>query len=133
MPAPKGDEYWARWSYGFCQVAKVSMYPNRDYAKIVDMHPRAVSTTVFRMRERGLITQRDDGLFLTEKAEELLKRGRRGDVGIVALDLHIRAKSKEEALAEVWDVITQLESWDPRAGEPFRLVPARTKILADEG
>lgn len=132
MPAPKGDEYWARWAYGFCQVAKVSLYPNRDYGKIVDMDPRSVAGTIFRLRERGFMVPKEQGNMLTEKSEKLLKMSKaRNDGEIVAFDLRVRAKSKNEALSEVWDVITQLESWDPQAGEPFRLRHAPMLGLGD--
>jgi hypothetical protein len=122
MPAPKGDVYWAKWAYNFCQVAKVSLYPNRDYGKIVDMDPKSVAGTLFRLRERGFMVPKDQGNLLTEKSEQLLKQARfKDEGGLVAFDLRVRAKSKVEALSEVWDVITQLESWDPSTGEAFRL------------
>lgn len=121
MGAPKGDKYWAQWSWDFCQIAKVSPFPNQDYGKIVGMHPKAVSVAVHRMRDRGFITAKDQGLFPTEKTEILVRNAVGKKTSVVAFELKVRAKTKQEALAEVWDVVTQLESWDPRTGEPFKL------------
>jgi hypothetical protein len=132
MPAPKGDEYWAKWAYGFCQVAQVSLYPNRDYGRIIDMKAKSVAAMVHRMRERGFMIPKEEGTRLTPRAEEILQQVKFKDEGLVAFDLRVRAKSKEEALAEAWDVISQLEHWDPRAGEPFRLAQARHRMLGAE-
>ena len=132
MPAPKGDEYWAKWAYGFCQVAKVSMYPNRDYGRIIGMQPKSVGAMAYRMRDRGFMMPREEGYRLTPRAEEILKQVKFKDEGLVAFDLRVRAASKAEALAEVWDVISQLEHWDPRPGQPFRLSHARHKMLGPE-
>jgi len=132
MPGPKGDEYWANWAYGYCQVAKVSLYPNRDYGLAIGEEPKTISTTVHRLRARGLMTPKSVGNFLTEKAEALLNQGGFKGAAVVAFDLRLRAKSKEEALAEVWDVISQLEHWDPRTGQPFKLRQGRGKIGAGD-
>jgi hypothetical protein len=128
MPAPKGDEYWAKWAYGYCQIAQVSLCPGKDYGRIIDMKPKSVSAMAARMRNRGLM----DGIHLTPRAEQILERAKFRDEGVIAFDLRVRAKSKAEALAEVWDTISQLEHWDPRTGEPFRLTQARHKMLGSE-
>lgn len=134
MPAPKGEKYWAKWCYDYCQIGKISRYPNRDYAKVVDLPPKTVGSLVNRMRKRGLIVRMDNGTHeLTQHAIDILKTTRgMQDGGVVAFDLKVRARSKTAALAEVWDVITQLEQWDPRSGEPFRLQHERLKKLGVE-
>ena len=132
MPAPRGDKYWAKWSYDFCQVAKVSTHPHRDFGAIIDLSPKTVSALVHRMRARGFITPREQGFQLTALALEALAKVK--DPGnVVAFDVNVRAKSKTEALAEVWDVIAQLESWDPRTGAPFKLDNARIKKIGQAG
>jgi len=118
MPAPKGDEYWARWAHGYCQVAMVSRRPAADYGAIVDMKPKTVSMTVKRLRESGILVPKSQGNHLTPRALTALKAT---ENGYVAFELLIRAETKTKALAQVWDVISQLEHWDPRTGEPFRL------------
>jgi hypothetical protein len=113
-------------------MAQVSLYPNRDYGRIIDMKAKSVSAMVTRMRERGFMVPKEEGPRLTSRSEALLKQAKFKDEGLVAFDLRVRAKSKAEALAEVWDVISQLEHWDPRTGEPFRLAQARHKMLGAE-
>lgn len=132
MAIAKGEEYWAKWSFGFCQMAKVSINPARDYSRVIDMQPKSVSATVHRMREQGFIVPTGEGHRLTPRSEAILQRIKFKDEGLVAFDLHIRARTKELALAEVWDVINQLEHWDPRTGEPFKLAQARHKMLGPE-
>lgn len=131
MPAPKGEQHWAKWAYDFVQIGKVSDHPNRDFAAVMGHTSNTVGTMALRMRQRGFLLRREDGTYdITQRTQNILNtmRGMQ-DGGVVAFDLRVRAKTKAEALAEVWDVISQLEHWDPRTGEPFRLSNARIRNI----
>ena len=98
----------------------VSRRPAADYGAIVDMKPKTVSMTVKRLRESGILVPKSQGNHLSARGLEAL---RTTENGYVAFELLVRAESKTKALAQVWDVISQLEHWDERTGEPFRLQP----------
>ena len=135
MPVPYGEKYWAQWAYEYVQIAQTNTGPNLVMAKARGARESSVASLVLRMRRKGLITPfiRGGGPpKLTPHAERILQRlGYDGKV-YVSFDVEIHTNSKTEALAELWDVIQQLENWDDRQGEPFTYRPARMQTLGEE-
>lgn len=131
MSVYHGDEYWARYAERFVRINATTYRPCQVLAEELGLNPKSVSTTVSRLRERGFLTwpeRKKDKAELTPKAEALLELIHLREESSIAFEVAIYAKSKAEALAEVWDVVVQLENWDPAKG-PFELQPARLRNL----
>jgi predicted transcriptional regulator len=132
MPAPKGDTWWAEFARDFVAHAKTGRTAH-EFAREKGFSPRTVGTTVKRARERGLISPyrgQHQAPELTSKALQIL--GEERDAPLIEFSVLISAHSKAEALAEAWDVVTQLESWNPDDGE-FHFKPARLKNFGTDG
>jgi len=130
----KGDEHWAVWCRQYIELSEVSPYPAQAMARVTGMTATSVAGIVARLREKGFITPFRTGEKprLTAKTLDILERVRLKVESPIVFDVTVYAKSKAEALAEVWDVITQLEGWDDRNGEPFHYRPNRMKNLGRE-
>ncbi len=121
MPAPHGDEYWAQWARDFCEVANV--WPHRPgvaYAEMIDSDGNTVNTSVKRLRRKGFITSVEEGFHLTPKAEAILNNLDVPAESVIAFNIRVMARNKGQALAQLWELETQLENWDPKSGQPFR-------------
>jgi hypothetical protein len=131
MPTPRGDEYWAMWCDDYVALARrrgTSHKINKLMGELTGQAAKGVATTADRMRERGFLqpySTRTALPALTEAAQQIVDRVRRRQEANVVFTVEVAAKSKVEALAEVWDVIQQLEHWDDRNGEPFHYKPHR--------
>lgn len=123
MPAPYGDKFWAEWCRDFCEVAKIwPQKPNIAYAELLGegWDRQRVATMVSRMRRKGYLTPIDEGFFLTPLAQEQLHNLDAPAESVVAFNIRVLARNKAQALAQLWSLEQQLESWDPSTGQPFR-------------
>lgn len=132
MPAPFGEEFWALYAEEYVELARQPgvYYPNAVMATRHGVDKKTVGTNVFRMRRDGYLSDfvsRTQPPELTQKSRDILARLRRKKQARVLFTAEIVANSKVEALAEVWDIVQQLEHWDDRTGEPFHYRPARHK------
>ena len=128
MPAPLSDEYWALWCYEYVDLSKTTFHANDAMAKARGIGRKSVGSNVMRMRERGFLEPSEGKTKpakLGPKAEAILHRMGVVQRSRVAIDLQIIGATKAEALAELWDVVAQLEAWDGRAGQPFPYEPNR--------
>lgn len=138
MPAGYSDQYWAEFALRYSEIAADNPTPNREAATKLDIPYASVGTKVSRARKHGFLTKAGDprGIQLTEKAIRILEGMTLRAESPIAFEAPIYAATKEEALAEVWDVVLQLENWNPKDG-PFKFEPARLRNLGrkshDEG
>lgn len=107
---------------------------NQVFAKLKGQATRGVATTVDRMRQRGFLKPYSHRLAfpeMTDEAKRIAEDEHRRRDAKVFFTMEVVANNKVEALAEVWDVVQQLEHWDERSGEPFRYRPARMRTLGE--
>jgi hypothetical protein len=137
MPAGYGIEYWAIWAEEYVALANDPdvKNPNMEMAQRHNMDPLSLGTIVTRLRNRhGLLTpftSHREPPQLTEKAMEILGIEKPKE-SLVKFTVEIEAGSKVRALAQVWDVVQQLEHWDDRRGEPFKFDQGRIKDMYQE-
>lgn len=129
---PKPEIEWVLRAVRFVQASAVSDNPNRDMSRAEGLNIRSAATIAHRLRERGYITPFEKGVpaKLTPLAESILaEHNHKVEASeYVFFEMAVSARSKAEALAEVWDVVMQLESWEPKDG-PFKLQESRMKNL----
>jgi hypothetical protein len=137
MPAGYGIEYWALFAEEYvalCNDPDVKK-PHAEMAKRHNMDQLGLSTSIARLRSRyGLLTpftSHREPPQLTEKAMEILGI-EKPQASLVKFTVEIEAGSKVRALAQIWDVVQQLEHWDDRRGEPFVLNQERIKDMYQE-
>ena len=137
MPAGFGDEYWAMFAEEYVELCTD---PNQKdpYAEMARRHnlsQLALSTYVARLRSRHgmlepFVSHREPPR-LTDKALGILGIERPKEP-LVKFTVEITAANKIRALAQVWDIVQQLEHWDDRSGQPFTLNAERLKDLEGE-
>lgn len=130
MPAGYSDQYWAEFALRYSEIAAENPTPNREVSAKLDIPYASVGTKVLRARQHGFLTKAGDprGVQLTEKAKRVLEGMQLRRDSPIAFEAPIYAQTKEQALAEVWDVVLQLENWNPKDG-PFKFEPARLRNL----
>lgn len=131
-----GDEYWALWCEEYVRDAEENgaLGVNIRMAQRHGKSVRGIGTMIYRMRERGFIVHyeaRNATPRLTKKSQDLVDRYHRLKESRVSFVVEVTVNTKVEALAEMWDVIQQLEHWDERTGEPFQYKPARMRTLGE--
>jgi len=137
MPAGFGIEYWAMWAEEYVQLANDPdvASPNAEMARRQNMDQKSLGTIVTRLRNRhGLITpftSHREPPQLTDKALEILGYEKRTEP-VVSFTAEIVASSKVRALAQIWAIVNQLESWDDRDGKPFVFNQERLKDMYQE-
>jgi hypothetical protein len=96
--------------------------------------PKSIATTVGRLRARGIIAPLSESggnrykPQLTPWAKAEWEKIKLREESKIVFTAEVFANTKEEALAEVWDIVVQLEAWDPKQG-PFVFTPARMRNL----
>lgn len=130
MAAGYSDQYWAHFAQQYAELAKNDPSPNREVAELLDIPYPSVGTKVSRARKKGMLTPAGDprGIQITAKAKLILEGMEHRANSVIAFEAPIYANTKAEAIAEAWDVVTQLESWDPSKG-PFVFQPERLRNL----
>lgn len=137
MPAPFTEEHWALLAQEYVELARQSgvYFPNALWAQREGIDKKVIGTRVFRMRQYGYLepfVSRAEPPRLTQKARDILDKRKFRKKALASFKMEVTAITKAEALAEAWDLITQLESWDDRTGEPFQYRPARMKMLGEK-
>lgn len=134
MAGYAGDEYWARFAAQYVEASRITAdTPAIELATRLGMERKHIAMNAYRARQRGMMV---GGLYgklpyLTEKALQILAESGHREIPLVDFQPVISANSKAEALALVWDVTIQLESWDPRTG-PFKYQPERLKRIGEK-
>jgi hypothetical protein len=137
MPAPFTEEHWALLAQEYVELARQSgvYFPNALWAQREGIDKKVIGTRVFRMRRYGYLepfVSRSEAPRLTQKSLDILAKRKRKQKVMVAFKMEVVADSKAEALAEAWDLVTQLEHWDDRSGEPFQYKPGRIRGLGEK-
>jgi len=105
-------------------------FPNALWAEREGIDKKVIGTRVFRMRQYGYLepfTSRSEPPQLTQKSRDILDKRKFKRVALVSFKMEVTASTKATALAEAWDLVTQLESWDDRTGDPFVYKPGRLR------
>jgi hypothetical protein len=137
MPAGFGIEYWALWAEEYVQLANDPSvkHPNAEMAQRHNIDQTSLGTIVSRLRSRYELitpfTSHRELPQLTDKALEVLGYKDRYEPP-VKFTAEIVATSKVRALAQIWAIVNQLESWDDRDGKPFVFDPERIKEMYQE-
>jgi hypothetical protein len=128
----------------YAQMAKVTNSPVAEMARLLDGEytKATIGSYVYRCRKWGLLTTLEHPKIgspdvytrveVTPKCLAILKKARHRAKAIVSFSVDVHAHSKEEALAELWDLVMQVEHWDPRDGKAFKIKAKRLQKLGSE-
>lgn len=143
MVRSRGEVYWAEFAMKYAQLAKVTNSPVLEMTRMLDnQYTKAtIGSYVHRCRKWGLLTTLDSprkgaaevytDVEVTQKCRDILKKARHKAKAVVSFNVDVHVHSKEEALAELWDLVMQVEHWDPRTGKPLKLKQHRIKKLGE--